>query len=507
MNNRLLKLGMYFIWGILLAAAIVMSVDSLLRSTYFTTGQEIEIPSYTWDNPLMVIIGGIVWIGAIYLLVYKINFFRKNTLTRLLLCIAVVQMFLILLLRAYPACDGGALSEIAVSFMEGDYSALGKPNYLSIYPFQLGMTGFIQLIYTIFGQNNYMVLQFINILASLGIAYVLYQITWLLFNDETVLQYFCILLIAMLPLHLYTTFIYGNLLGLCFSLLAILFVICFMREGKWRYTFLAGAAIGIGILFKSNSRIFLIAIEIVLLMFAVCKKNAKVLLAGLIILILSRIPVYAVEGYYLRQSGVERISEGVPGAAWIAMGLQDDDLFENGWYNGYNINTYKQCEFDNKKAAEQSLDSIGESVKTFVKHPLYAVRFFYKKWTSQWNDPTYQSLFSVEWACRHNENQSVLARSLYSGRVAGGLYHFMNIYQTIYFIGALFFLLKGRSRLGLEQFILLLSVFGGMLCHLLWEAKGRYVFSYYILLLPFAAYGINKLVEGVKVLCIKWKDK
>ena len=85
----------------------------------------------------------------------------------------------------------------------------------------------------------------------------------------------------------------------------------------------------------------MIAIEIVLLMFAVCKKNAKVLSAGLIILILSRIPVYAVEGYYLRQSGVERISEGVPGAAWIAMGLQDDDLFENGWYNGYNINTYK----------------------------------------------------------------------------------------------------------------------------------------------------------------------
>ena len=250
----------------------------------------------------------------------------------------------------------------------------------------------------------------------------------------------------------------------------------------------------------------MIAIEIVLLMFAVCKKNAKVLSAGLIILILSRIPVYAVEGYYLRQSGVERISEGVPGAAWIAMGLQDDDLFENGWYNGYNINTYKECEYDSKRAAEQSLDSIGESVKTFAKHPLYAARFFYKKWTSQWNDPTYQSLFSVEWACRHYENQSVLARSLYSGRVAGGQYHFMNIYQTIYFIGALFFLLKGRSRLGLEQFILLLSVFGGMLCHLLWEAKGRYVFSYYILLLPFAAYGINKLVEGVKVLCIKWKD-
>ena len=115
MNNRLLKLGMYFIWGILLAATIVMSVDSLLRSTYFTTGQEIEIPSYTWDNPLMIVIGGIAWIGAIYLLVYKTNFFRKNTLTRLLLCIAVVQMFLVLLLRAYPACDGSALSEIAAS--------------------------------------------------------------------------------------------------------------------------------------------------------------------------------------------------------------------------------------------------------------------------------------------------------------------------------------------------------------------------------------------------------
>ena len=69
MNNKFIKFCVYIIWGILLAAAIVMSVDSLLRSTYFTTGQVIEIPSYTWDNPLMLIIGGIVWIGAIYLLI------------------------------------------------------------------------------------------------------------------------------------------------------------------------------------------------------------------------------------------------------------------------------------------------------------------------------------------------------------------------------------------------------------------------------------------------------
>ena len=70
----------------------------------------------------------------------------------------------------------------------------------------------------------------------------------------------------------------------------------------------------------------------------------------------------------------------------------------------------------------------------------------------------------------------------------------MNIYQTVCFLSVAVFCVKRRKDMELCQMLIMLSVFGGMLCHLLWEAKGRYVFSYYVMLLPFAAFGVKELV-------------
>ncbi|MGN1159533.1 MAG: glycosyltransferase family 39 protein [Lachnospiraceae bacterium] len=511
MKNKFVKFCVYSIWVLFFVAIIVMVIDSIFRSTYFTTGQEIEIPSYTWDNPVYVLLGVCIFIAVAALLAYKNKLLCKVLLPKLLLCMFTIGIFFICLLRAYPTCDGGALSEIALEFMDGNYSALKQPNYLYIYPFQLGMTGLIQLVYSIFGRNNYIVLQIINLLGALGISYALYRSTQLLFEDDRINRFFVLLMIGMFPLHLYISFVYGNILGLCFSSLAIMHEILFMKTEKWKYMIYSGIMIGLGILFKSNSTVFLIAMEIVLLLYCILKKRLKVILACIVILVLSQLPMSAVNRYYLQKADIEQMPEGVPGVAWIAMGLQEDDIFENGWYNGYNLNTYTESGFDAEKTAELSMESIKESLSVFVKHPAYTVRFFYRKWSSQWNDPTYQSLFSMEWSCRRNEEQSQLARSVYEGTVSKLLYWFMNIYQTVCFLSVAVFCVKRRKQMELCQMLVMLSVFGGMLCHLLWEAKGRYVFSYYVLLLPFAAFGVKELVTDVgkvyRMCCERVKEK
>lgn len=40
---------------------------------------------------------------------------------------------------------------------------------------------------------------------------------------------------------------------------------------------------------------------------------------------------------------------------------------------------------------------------------------------------------------------------------------------------------------GLSRLILVITVFGGFLFHMIWEAKGRYILPYFVLMLPMAA--------------------
>ena len=49
----------------------------------------------------------------------------------------------------------------------------------------------------------------------------------------------------------------------------------------------------------------------------------------------------------------------------------------------------------------------------------------------------------------------------------------------------------------IENYLLLIGVFGGFLFTLIWEAKTRYAFPYYILMIPYAAIGIDLLLKKI----------
>ena len=55
----------------------------------------------------------------------------------------------------------------------------------------------------------------------------------------------------------------------------------------------------------------------------------------------------------------------------------------------------------------------------------------------------------------------------------------------------------------LEWYVLLIAVIGGVLFHELWEAKSRYVFPYFVMMIPMAADGLAKLAG-----CLgRWRTK
>ena len=49
----------------------------------------------------------------------------------------------------------------------------------------------------------------------------------------------------------------------------------------------------------------------------------------------------------------------------------------------------------------------------------------------------------------------------------------------------------------------MITIFGGFLFHMLWEAKGRYILPYFVMMLPMAAVGLSMLAVRVKA----WADR
>ena len=56
---------------------------------------------------------------------------------------------------------------------------------------------------------------------------------------------------------------------------------------------------------------------------------------------------------------------------------------------------------------------------------------------------------------------------------------------------------RRKKREPLENEILLIVILGGILFHMLWEAKSRYVLPYFVMMLPMAAAGLAELTARV----------
>ena len=205
------------------------------------------------------------------------------------------------------------------------------------------------------------------------------------------------------------------------------------------------------------------------------KESLRSLLAAVLILVLVRGSVLCVNTGAERMTGMG-LSKGVPASTYFAMGMEEMEG-KYGWYDGTNVGLYHN--------ADNQYD--------FVK-------FYLFKFLSQWADPTCVSMREFEESGRHVDNQSALAVSLIFGRGSRVLQWIMNVYETLVYLGLCVYLLcrvKDRKKLTENEVLLTALIFGGVVFHQLWEASGRYTMRYYICMLPFAAYGMQRMLDRI----------
>lgn len=478
----------------------------------------------------------------------------------MLLAAGGMSLFLVLVIRGNATNDALQLDEIMQAFSRGDYSSLQEGGYLFVYPFQVTYVLIGQVLQALCGPSNYLVYQLLNVVSILCNLYFLYQITWELFHDRRVCAVMQLLSMGCWFYYVFATFIYADLWSFAVQSAAFLLEIRYLNRRRLRDIIGAGICIAAATLLKTNCYVALIAMILILLMDAVkaavsaaagtaasgnaggsgntagtaASENAgafgntagtavagnagasgksagalilRAVLLGVLFVVLTKGAQSAVNLGTARAAEIEKMPEGVPSAAYFAMGMEETEG-KYGWYNGRNVGLFRDAGYDREQTVLDARETMKASIGEFQNSKRYLIRFYAGKFLSQWGDPTCVSMREMEETRRHTGELPKLVDSLIFGTGSRILQWGMNVTHSLIYLGLTMYLLsvagavlRKKQYLHLHtisepEILLVLFLVGGMLFHQIWEASGRYTMRYYLTMLPLAAWGICRLIGG-----------
>lgn len=510
-NNRKLLWPERFcittVWIIFAAILVFLTVISAFVTCSVYGGK--EVIEYGADQPFFhVLCLFAVLLAGVFM--KRKGFSPWNVLekpvifNRILLLVLGLCGIWILLTCFLPGSDQRMVYESAQALYDGNYSpwapwgfrygaSEGITGYAYTYPSQNGLILYFAAVYFVFRELTPYVLQVMNIVFLLAGMIYLYR----LFRDIFCLGAMrgtCLLLVGYLPFTFYITFVYGTIPGFFFASMALYYEYRFFKTGDWRIFLVAAASICVAIFLKPNYLIVLAAMAIYLLTWAVFRRKVGFFAAAVLLLLL-----YAGSGKGLnlciKLITGEPVSAGAPMLAWVEMGLQEGNRAP-GWYNSYNISIFSENELDPERTLLAVKEDLADTLQGFSEDPKGAKNFFLRKQASIWAEPTFQSLWIQEikgdsWLLPG------MTESLFNeGGILNRIYvSFFNLMQSLVYGGALLFLLLRRRHITWEQLMPAIIFIGGFLFHIVWEAKGQYTVCYFILLIPYAAFGLQESVR------------
>ncbi len=517
---RFMEITALLLFGILAAAAF-------FRTAYVENAYEIVI-LLGWDNPLLNILFLACFLSLLILLMKLFSNMKHGN--KILLVLTCLWVFGASLLWTYfsksgPASDCGSVYYAAKQFAVNDFSAISyRDSYFSVYPFQLGLAFFYELIFRVLHYDNFHILQGINALCLVLCVISQYHLCGHFFAEKQAQTGTLLLTAFCLPFIMYGSFIYGEIPSFAFLLFGAWMLLLFLDNPqktdsageavfpsfgkKIFYGGLSLISITCSVLVRKNTLIFLIALGIILILWLIQhkkefsgKKTALYLLYFFLLFSLSVGVLPAVQNLYARRSGQE-LNPGIPASTYLAMGLMEAESGP-GQYNGYNFETFTEtADYDAQTASAIGWADYRERLDYFAAHPAYAFRFFATKFCNQWLNTgwsVFDSLFVP-----FGERIPII-ESCFSGPLYNILRDYMTNYQmTLYLLvtAGVLSLFRSHERKNIFTYLFLLTAFGGALFFLAWEAGGRYVLPYAIFVLPHGGYGMSRLAEVSKRLSI-----
>lgn len=518
LTQKLYTFACRFIQIFSLALLTLLFAGSFLSTCYSLdmTSQQVLA---RWDNPFLNLFGIGIFL-AVLGAASRLFAQRHVRLLTILVCgwCILIGAVLIVFSKTVPAADAMSVYSIAEALASGDTSVIHPTDsYLSYYPQQVGLTAFFELLIRLcrllpITVPSYHLIKCLYVLLACVIILFQKKTVQLLWESETADCLYLLLAGANLPFLMYTSFVYGEIPSFAAITLGFYFS---AKMGKVqesgslprhsaRYAAVSLLCLTLGVMLRKNNLILIIAVLIVIFFqWVKSKRHLLLVWGGLCAICCFSILPATQKLYELRADST--LSSGVTAMSYFAMGMQESSR-GNGWYNGFNFNTYHDTDMDTAAANAISREAIRERLNYFAENPGYAADFYLYKHLSQWADGTYASRQAT---LATFGGRAPFFTSLYEGKGSRIFIEYCNLYQNILYLGALLFAVAAfkQKQDRLSLYLGLIGVSGGFLFHIIWEANSRYSFLYSLLLLPYAAQGLAAACRFVRKTVFQNKER
>lgn len=359
---------------------------------------------------------------------------------------------------------------------------------------QIGLVYLSWLFSIVFGGCNYVAFQLANALGLVWFYRELTEVCGIFQFKNTVRLAVLGMGILFFPLIMYTSFVYGTILGLACAVAAIKNELLCLEHGSVRRGLAAAFFITLAVILKNNYMIFMVAMVIYGVVDTLRKRRRRLLLLPVLIIAAFVIQSSAVLGLARHMSG-EPLDQGMSPWSYVAMGLQYRNENIPGWFNAYHIFSYHDSDFQTDVHEQMAKESIRNSLDSFRNDKEKGIRFFTQKTASQWCNPNFQSFWigqvrnspvrTCNWVWEFTSVEGTDTAS-----------RFLDLLEFNILVGALLYcLFYWKKENYVTSLILPMTLVGGFVFHMFWEAKGQYVIVYFVLLLPYAAAGFAGLAD------------
>lgn len=455
--------------------------------------------------------GGLALTAALLLALAAVHAFLRRRAGRRAFAAALAlwtaaALCFVLSVGLLPRADSALVIDAAKRFAAGDFSPL-EGEYFSRVSYQLGiclpLEGLARLLP---GLDLNLLMQALNCVISAALMALLCGLAGGLSGDARTSGAAALLYMAFVPMLLFNMFVYGVLPML---LLCVLAMRCFARcarTGERRFGVLYALLIGAAAALKPNAMIVMLALLICAAVHALQRKDGFLLLcAALSAVLCFALPAGVIRLYELRAGVTLAPDTGM--LLRLAMGMQDS-MIAAGWYNGV-IEEYWPLSVTPEMEKAAALEMLAARLREFAADPAGAWAFFKEKCLTQWAEPSYDILWYGA-VCGKSGRFNGLAHAIFrdGSPVRALLAGYMNIFQQAAYVLALIGTcgMIREKRIEAVQLMLPVTVLGGFLYHMLFEAKSQYIYPYMLLLLPLAAAGMDLLAGRARNKRKEWRE-
>ena len=398
--NKFVKNVICIIGIILLTIVLILN---LLFNTTISVSEAISINI----NNILYFMALVSLVAIIYILNYIIKEdFKKIKKKYLIFGIIIFIYVTIQIIWVYardtnPAVDQKTTYDLAVAMKENNVEELLEKGityssgikdriYLERYNQQFTNAFVWSLIFRFFNSTNLLLIQYFNIICNAILAVTIFMICKELSFKYEMNKYLALFsYLTFITIPLLSTFIYGDLSGMCFAMLGVYFIMKYTRTKSIKNILYSAILTAIAYMLRMNILIFIIAMIIYLLLDLISQKERLIKIFTKILIILSFIvitiaPSSIIKNYFCNKYNLKK-ENSFPLTGYILMGMQESSLAE-GWYD-YNTAYLAYQNIDASREIYKT--EINNRIKYFRENPKYTIKFYIRKISSMWTETTF----------------------------------------------------------------------------------------------------------------------